>query len=109
MRPFPSGEVIGPISTAGGVMPRWRGDGKEMFYISGDKKMMVVPVVLAQPSSAAGGKPIFEPGTPTPLFDVNLAAPDALTYQYDFRGFPAVNRCRELERERYKVMPPVTG
>jgi Tol biopolymer transport system component len=83
VRPFPSGKVIGPISTAGGVMPRWRGDGKEMFYISGDKKMMAVPVVRAQPSSTAGGKPVFDAGTPAPLFDVNLANPDSLPYQYD--------------------------
>jgi eukaryotic-like serine/threonine-protein kinase len=32
------------ISTAGGDKPRWRRDGKELFYVSGDGKLMAVPV-----------------------------------------------------------------
>jgi hypothetical protein len=28
------------VSRGGGVMPRWRRDGKELFYISPDSKMM---------------------------------------------------------------------
>ena len=32
------------VSTNGGVQPRWRGDGKELFYLSLDQKMMAVPV-----------------------------------------------------------------
>ena len=30
--------------TIGTVAPRWRRDGKELFYISGDSKMMSVEV-----------------------------------------------------------------
>ena len=32
------------ISTAGGDKPRWRRDGKELYYIAPDRKMMAVPV-----------------------------------------------------------------
>ena len=32
------------VSTAGGMSPRWSGDGKELFYISPDSKMMAVEV-----------------------------------------------------------------
>ena len=32
------------ISTAGGEQPRWRGDGKELFYVAADRKMMSVSV-----------------------------------------------------------------
>ena len=32
------------ISTAGGAQPRWRGDNKEIFYISPDKKIMSVDI-----------------------------------------------------------------
>ena len=46
------------ISPAGGVQPRWRRDGKELFYISADQKLMAVPV-----KSGAG----FEAGTRSPF------------------------------------------
>ena len=52
-----------PISTAGGDKPRWRRDGKELYYISPDGKMMAVPVK----SSAT-----FEPGVAVPLFDTRV-------------------------------------
>ena len=32
------------VSTAGGNQPRWRGDGKELFYISADNSVMAVDV-----------------------------------------------------------------
>lgn len=32
------------ISTAGGSYPRWRGDGKEMYFLSADGKMMVAGI-----------------------------------------------------------------
>jgi eukaryotic-like serine/threonine-protein kinase len=49
-----------PMSTAGGDKPRWRKDGKELYYIAPDRKMMAVPVKLGPP---------FEPGVAVPLFD----------------------------------------
>jgi Tol biopolymer transport system component len=45
-------------STDGGVQPRWRRDGRELYYLSGDRKLMAVTV------DAAG-----TPGAPRPLFD----------------------------------------
>jgi eukaryotic-like serine/threonine-protein kinase len=53
------------ISSAGGDKPRWSGDGKELYYIALDRKMMAVPVKLA---------PTFEPGNPIPLFETNVTA-----------------------------------
>ena len=50
------------ISPAGGVQPRWRRDGKEIFYISPDQKLMSVPV---RPG------PGFDAGAPQALFDVD--------------------------------------
>ena len=32
------------ISTAGGSQPRWRGDGKELFYVAPDRKLMATEV-----------------------------------------------------------------
>ena len=32
------------VSTDGGYEPRWRGDGREIYYLSEDRKLMAVPV-----------------------------------------------------------------
>jgi hypothetical protein len=55
----PTGETKVPISTAGGQNPRWRPDGKELFFVSPEGKLMAVSVRLT---------PKFEAGTPQPLF-----------------------------------------
>jgi dipeptidyl aminopeptidase/acylaminoacyl peptidase len=40
--PAPGGKW--QISTDGGTMPRWRRDGKELFYLAADRKLMAVEV-----------------------------------------------------------------
>ncbi len=60
------------ISAAGGQQPRWRRDGKELFYLAADRKLMAVPI-----KTSAGrppqGQPILEPGAPQPLFETRVA------------------------------------
>ncbi|MBK5293499.1 MAG: serine/threonine-protein kinase [Acidobacteriia bacterium] len=51
------------ISTDGGAQPRWRKDGKELYYIASDQSLMSVEVTLASP-------PHF--GIPKPLFHVQV-------------------------------------
>ena len=59
VQPFPKGDKV-RISTGGGVQPRWRPDGKELFYIDPDNQLMAVPVDFSTlPPSI---------GTPAPLF-----------------------------------------
>jgi len=62
VRGFPAGGKW-QISRDGGQQPRWSRDGKELFYVSADTKLMVVPV-KADPSK-------FEPGVPRVLFDMH--------------------------------------
>jgi Tol biopolymer transport system component len=57
-----SGEKI-RVSTGGGITPRWRADGRELFYLSGDGKVM-----MAAPISVA---PVLKVGTPAPLFTIS--------------------------------------
>lgn len=59
--PFPPAPNQGRwvVSRGGGVMPRWRRDGKELFFISPDWKMMAADV-----STSA----TFQSGTPHALF-----------------------------------------
>jgi eukaryotic-like serine/threonine-protein kinase len=67
VRSFPDATGKQKISTAGGAQPRWRGDGKELFFVAPDAKMMAVSI-----KATAGPKPSFEVGTPVPLFEVHL-------------------------------------
>jgi eukaryotic-like serine/threonine-protein kinase len=40
---FPkANRVFGPVSKGGGVSPRWRSDGKELYYISADRHLTAV-------------------------------------------------------------------
>jgi eukaryotic-like serine/threonine-protein kinase len=68
VRPFPPADGQWTISGAGGEQPRWRGDGKELFYVAADGKMMAVPV-----KAVAGPKPVFEAGAPVALFEAHIA------------------------------------
>ena len=63
---FPDANGKWQISTGGGLEPRWRRDGKELFYISSDGKMMSVPIV---------GTTSFEAGTPVALFTTHCRQP----------------------------------
>ncbi len=72
---FPSGTGKWQISTGGGTFPRWRRDGKEMFYLAPDYKMMSARVSgSAGAFTVAGAAPLFQttvvqgPGIP---FDVS--------------------------------------
>jgi len=44
IQPFPSGAGRWQVSTAGGVWPNWRKDGKELFFSSPDEQIMAVDV-----------------------------------------------------------------
>jgi serine/threonine protein kinase len=60
---FPLTDRQWTVSTAGGYEPRWRADGREMYYLSLDQRLMAV---------AVGPGPSF--GAPTELFQVRVAA-----------------------------------
>ena len=64
MQPFPDAGGKWQVSTAGGAAPRWRADGKELYFLAPDATMMAVPVTAAGTS--------FEAGTPVPLFPTRI-------------------------------------
>src|SRR5262249_21770281 len=47
VQPFPGPGGKFQISTNGGAQPRWNKNGKEIFYVSLDSKMMAAPVKLS--------------------------------------------------------------
>jgi serine/threonine protein kinase/Tol biopolymer transport system component len=68
------------ITAQGGVEPKWRRDGKELYYLAFDGKLMAVPVKTDR---------TFEAGTPVALFDTGLT----------------VNKARADRDRRYDVAP----
>ena len=52
------------ISSNGGLYPAWRRDGKELFYISSDRRKLM--------SVSISSGTAIQAGTPQPLFDINL-------------------------------------
>jgi eukaryotic-like serine/threonine-protein kinase len=96
---FPGAAGKWQVSRGGGSEPRWRGDGKEIFYIAPTGVLMAVPV---------NGESIFATGTPAPLFQIHGRAPisstDVFTYDVakDGKRF-LVNRYVKPEH-----VPPLT-
>ena len=62
------------ISNQGGAQARWRADGKELFYISADKKLMAVSIDTSHGKLVAG--------VPHPLFQTRITAPRIVMFQY---------------------------
>jgi Tol biopolymer transport system component len=96
---FPGAAGKWQVSRGGGTEPRWRGDGKEIFYIGSNGMLTAVPV-----SGDAG----FATANPTPLFQIQSRAPisstDIFTYDVakDGKRF-LVNRYVKPEH-----IPPLT-
>jgi serine/threonine protein kinase len=66
---FPNPGGKWQVSTGGGTLPVWGRDGKELFFIGGDRKMRAVEL-----KSGVGNGAKFEAGVPKALFDVNFEA-----------------------------------
>jgi Tol biopolymer transport system component len=54
IRPFPKPGAAIPISAGGGVYPRWSRDGKELYFIAPDAKMMAVSIRTTETALDAG-------------------------------------------------------
>jgi serine/threonine protein kinase/Tol biopolymer transport system component len=65
VQPFPDARTRTQVSTAGGSQVRWASNGKEIFYVAPDGKMMAVAIALKSPS------PEVKP--PAALFQTYLA------------------------------------
>ena len=73
VRPYPGPGGVWQISLGGGIAARWRPDGKELYYIARDGKMMAAPI-------AVQGNTLV-PGTPVALFQTRIAV--GARSQYD--------------------------
>jgi Tol biopolymer transport system component len=62
------------ISNHGGAQARWRADGKELFYITMDKKLMAVAIDTSHDEPVAG--------VPHVLFQTRIIGPGLVLFQY---------------------------
>jgi hypothetical protein len=69
LRPFPKSDREWKISTGGGQGPRWRGDGRELYFVAPDGNLMAAGVRTGE---------TVEAGVPAPLFKASMT-PDPLT------------------------------
>jgi hypothetical protein len=63
------------VSINGGQSPRWRGDGRELFFVSRDAEMIAADITL---------DPFSPPRVPRRLFPLKSADPSDLA-NYDVR------------------------
>jgi Tol biopolymer transport system component len=62
---FPASGAKWQISVSGGSQPRWRRDGKELFFLGGDRKVTAVEVNIDAPG--------FVHGAPRALFETRIS------------------------------------
>jgi Tol biopolymer transport system component len=65
---FPTARGKWQVSTGGGTYPRWRPDGKEIFYLAPDGRLTAAPILAGMNEQA------IDIGTPVPLFTPRFAS-----------------------------------
>jgi Tol biopolymer transport system component len=75
VQPFPGPGAKSRVSINGGAQVRWRGDGKELFYITLDGRLVAVPF------SVASNGQVAETGSPIPLFPARVGAIQDMSLQ----------------------------
>jgi hypothetical protein len=98
---FPAGSAKWPVSSKGGDWVRWRRDGREMFYIAADRKLMSVAVQVISGS--------LEPGTPRALFTIpfTLSTAGSLA-RYTYDATPDGERFLAVVPAGDAASPPMT-
>ena len=77
VQPFPASAGGGGkwrVSNGGGEQPRWRRDGRELFYVANDRTVMAVDVATG---------PSFKAGVPKPLFSAFFRGGNGYAYRWD--------------------------
>ncbi len=58
VQPFPGPGAPELVSTSGGAQVRWRRDGRELFYIALDGRLMAVPIRFPTDGQVQTGAPV---------------------------------------------------
>ena len=82
LRPFPGAGADVRVSVDGGVQVRWNHNGKELFYVATDDRLMAVPIRFASSSTSP------ELGTPIALFKTILSSAAGPMYKQQYMVSP---------------------
>jgi hypothetical protein len=78
---FPSFHYIKQVSVAGGAQPRWRGDGRELFFIDLEGEMMSATVEHGSPPQIGVPRKLFGTGlVPDPTVNQYAVTPDGFKF-----------------------------
>ena len=94
---MPPGTWQKPVSINGGQSPRWKSDGKELFFVSPDAEMMAVDMTL---------DPVNSPGVPHRLFQLKNAALSGLANLANYDVRPAARVPAGAKARRIRLQPP---
>ena len=59
LQQFPRGDIRQKVSANGGDQPRWRRDGRELFYLSSDNDLVAVEIHPGSPPRVGPGQKLF--------------------------------------------------
>jgi hypothetical protein len=85
------------VSANGGSHPKWRGDGKEIFYVTSDNKMMAANVRLGQSLTVSPAQmlfPVCNARRSDSIFPDYEVAPDGKTF---------ISPCQEQDVRRRAI------
>jgi serine/threonine protein kinase len=78
--PGPGGKI--QVSNEGGTQPRWNRNGKELFYLAADNKLMSVSI-----ETTPDGKTL-RPAVPVPLFSTHIVEVPPATQRHQYAVSP---------------------
>ncbi len=83
--PFPPPRAGGwvTISNGGGTQPRWRPDGKELFYVSSSQAIMAVDVTPGASFKAGVPKHVMDAGVFVGLGQATVSGSHANGFRWD--------------------------
>lgn len=90
------------VSTDGGASPRWRGDGKELYYLDPQGRIMAVAVASERRLVVGKAKPLFTSGLP--WLNAPGGSPSAYDVTADGQRF-LISGPPEEPRRRVIVIP----
>ncbi len=101
VRRFPEGEPVMQVSRSGGGIPAWSGDGRELYYVSWGRELVVVPLM--------GMGPALTPGEPEVLFDLETGERPRVWWEgvapsHDGSRFLALEHVQSPAREPLHVV-----
>jgi Tol biopolymer transport system component len=101
VRPYSSGSGIWQVSHNGGYQPQWRADGREIYFLSPDRRLMAAPVSVQGAS--------FVPGDPVALFSVGTSSWEALSTGSQYAPSPDGQRFLVNRKRPDAAALPITA